>query len=112
MTGGIEEPILAEDHLSQVVLAAEPLVMAELAERVLAPLEELTESKRGVLEQTLLSWLGHWGQRGPVARELGIHPQTVGYRLGRLRELFGEALEDPSARFDLQLALRWRELRP
>lgn len=112
VTGGIEEPILAEDHLSQVVLAAEPLVMAELAERVLAPLEELTESKRGVLEQTLLSWLGHWGQRGPVARELGIHPQTVGYRLGRLRELFGEALEDPSARFDLQLALRWRELRP
>lgn len=110
-TGG-QAPILAEDHLSQVVLASEPLVMAELAERVLAPLDGLSQAKRGVLEQTLLSWLGHWGQRGPVAEQLGIHPQTVGYRLGRLRELFGEALEDPAARFDLQLALRWQELQP
>ena len=103
-------PLMAEDHLAAVVLGAEPLVMAELAERALAPLSELTEAKREVLEQTLLSWLSHWGQRGPVAQELGIHPQTVGYRLGRLRELFGDALEDSSARFDLELALRWRSL--
>jgi len=30
----------------------------------------------------------------------------VGYRLGQLRELFGPALEDPQARFELELALR------
>ena len=35
-------------------------------------------------------------------------PQTVGYRVGRLRELFGEALEDPDARFDLEIVLRAR----
>ncbi|RUQ43324.1 PucR family transcriptional regulator, partial [Micrococcus sp. HSID17228] len=39
---------------------------------------------------------------------LGVHPQTVGYRVGRLRELFGEALEDPDARFDLEIVLRAR----
>jgi DNA-binding PucR family transcriptional regulator len=35
-----------------------------------------------------------------------VHPQTARYRLGRLRELFGSALDDPEARFWLQLALR------
>ncbi len=110
--GGGQAPVMVEDHLAAVVLGAEPLVMAELSARVLAPLTHLTESKSEVLEQTLLSWLRHWGQRGPVAEELGIHPQTVGYRLGRLRELFGEALEDPAARFDLELALRWQTLTP
>ena len=30
------------------------------------------------------------------------------YRLTRLRELFGDALEDPEARFELELALRAR----
>ena len=57
---------------------------------------------------TLASWLRHWGQRAPMARELSVHPQTVGYRVGRLRELFGDVLEDPDARFDLELALRGR----
>ena len=37
-----------------------------------------------------------------------MHPQTVRYRLGRLRELFGDALEDPDARFELELVLRAR----
>ena len=40
------------------------------------------------------------------AAELGVHPQTVRYRLRQLRELFGTRLEDPDARFELSLALR------
>ncbi|MBO1029653.1 helix-turn-helix domain-containing protein, partial [Micrococcus luteus] len=98
---GAPSPILAADHLARVVLGAEPRVVTQLAERVLAPLDEVSEAKRAVLEETLLAWLTHWGQRAPIAAELGVHPQTVGYRVGRLRELFGEALEDPDARFDL-----------
>ena len=39
-------------------------------------------------------------------RELDVHPQTVRYRVKQLRELFGERLEDPEARFELSLALR------
>jgi hypothetical protein len=101
-------PVFASDHLGRVVLGAEPEVMAELAARRLAPLDELTEAKRPVMEQTLLSWLVHWGQRVPVAEELGIHPQTVGYRLARLRELFGEQLDDPQVRFELEMVLRTR----
>ena len=42
-------------------------------------------------------------------RALHVHPQTVRYRLAQLRELFGDELEDPHARFELSLALRARE---
>jgi DNA-binding PucR family transcriptional regulator len=41
-----------------------------------------------------------------------VHPQTVRYRLGRLRELYGERLDDPDQRFQLELALRATDERP
>ena len=53
-------------------------------------------------------WLAEQGRLGAVAAALDIHPQTARYRLGRLRELFGDALEDPDGRFWLELALRAR----
>lgn len=99
-------PVFATDHLSRIVLGAEPQVMADLAARRLAPLQTLGETKRGVLEETLLLWLVHWGQRLPVAHALGIHPQTVGYRVAKLKDLFGGDLEDPEVRFELELVLR------
>ncbi|RNL49803.1 CdaR family transcriptional regulator [Arthrobacter oryzae] len=99
-------PIWADEHLAEVVLGAEPSAIAELANRRLAPLDGLRAGQRERLAETLLAWLRHWGQRAPVAAELGIHPQTVGYRAAQLRELFGETLEDPKARFELELALR------
>jgi DNA-binding PucR family transcriptional regulator len=37
-----------------------------------------------------------------------VHPQTVRYRLARLREHFGDALDDPEARFELEVVLRAR----
>jgi DNA-binding PucR family transcriptional regulator len=39
-----------------------------------------------------------------------VHPQTVRYRLRHLQEMFGEALADPAARFDLEVALHARQL--
>ncbi|MET1033859.1 MAG: helix-turn-helix domain-containing protein [Arthrobacter sp.] len=99
-------PVWADEHLSEIVLGAEPTAIAELAAQRLEPLRELRATQRERLEETLLSWLRHWGQRTPVAEELGIHAQTVGYRVAQLRELFGEELEDPRTRFELELALR------
>ena len=46
-----------------------------------------------------------------MAAELHVHPQTARYRIARLRELLGEQLDDPDARFELELALRAREFR-
>ena len=45
-----------------------------------------------------------------VAKALHVHPQTVRYRLARLRELFGTRLDDPDGRFELELALRARRI--
>ncbi|THJ65185.1 PucR family transcriptional regulator [Arthrobacter echini] len=104
--GADEPPVWAHEHLIEVVLAAEPSAVGELARRRLAPLAALPENQRERLAETLLTWLRHWGQRAPIAEELGIHPQTVGYRVLQLRELFGDDLKDPKVRFELEIALR------
>ena len=47
-----------------------------------------------------------------LAAELDVHEQTVGYRVNQLREVFGEDLHDPQARFELELVLRAQALAP
>jgi sugar diacid utilization regulator len=98
--------LVAEDHLPALLLAADPWLAADLATSRLAPLQALPEAQRDRLEATLRAWLDRPGQVQAVAAELGVHPQTVRYRVRQLRELFAERLEDPDARFELQLALR------
>ena len=100
--GGVEH---VADHLATLVVGAEPLARAELAARRLAPFEALTPRSRERLLETLRSWLAHQGDRQSVADELGIHPQTVRYRVGLLRDLLGEDLADPRRRFELELVL-------
>jgi DNA-binding PucR family transcriptional regulator len=80
--------------------------MADLAAKVLAPLDAVRPSARERLAETLLAWLRHHGQRTPVAEELFVHQQTVGYRVSQLKDLFGAALDDPETRFELELVLR------
>ena len=46
--------------------------------------------------------MGH-ADRDDVAAALFVHPQTVRYRMGQLREIFGDRLEDP--RFILELTI-------
>jgi hypothetical protein len=97
---------LAEEHLPALVIAADPALGAELAAQRLAPLASLADGPRARLTETLKAWLDRPGQVQAVAAELGVHPQTVRYRVKQLRELFGDRLEDPEARFELGLALR------
>jgi hypothetical protein len=105
---GDEVPLWVDERLGDLVLAVEPRLVADLAERRLAPLTAVPAGRRERLTETLLSWLRHRGERGPIAAELNVHRQTVGYRVNQLRELFGEDLEDPEVRFELELALRAR----
>jgi DNA-binding PucR family transcriptional regulator len=58
------------------------------------------------MEETALAFVQHGGNAAAMARALHLHPQTIRYRLTRLRELFGDELADPNARFELELALR------
>jgi hypothetical protein len=98
--------IVAREQLGTLALHADPALLAELAELRLHPLAGLTPAARARLQATLLAWLRRQGNVAAVAGELHVHPQTVRYRLARLREHFGAALDEPDTRFELELALR------
>jgi DNA-binding PucR family transcriptional regulator len=101
--------IVADEHLPALLLAAAPGIAADLARTRLAPLQGLAEGPRERLVITLRAYLDRPGQVQAIASALDVHPQTVRYRLKQLRELFGDRLEDPDARFELSLALRAAE---
>jgi len=106
-TGGL---LLADTHKLSLLLGVNRRLARDVADTALAPLEAETELSRERLGSTLDAWLRHRGRTEAVAKALHVHPQTVRYRLARLRELFGQRLEDPDARFELELALRARRL--
>lgn len=97
---------LADEHLPELMLAGDQRLAADLIERRLGPLASLRASRRERLLETLRAWLDSHGEVRPAAEALHVHPQTVRYRLGQLRELLGDALDDPNARLELALALR------
>jgi hypothetical protein len=103
---GASSPILAEEHLADLMIFESGGVAERLARSQLAPLDELTAAARARMEETALAFVQHGGNAAAMARALHLHPQTIRYRLTRLRELFGEQLDDPDARFELELALR------
>jgi hypothetical protein len=100
------ELVSARDRAGELLLGADAELAGALTEDRLAPLAGLTPRSRARMIETLAAWLAEQGRLGAVARRLQIHPQTARYRLSRLRELFGDALEDPDARFWLAVALR------
>lgn len=102
---------LAVDHLPVLLTRGAPEVAETLRWLALEPLGSVRPAQRDRLTATLASWLRHWGQRQLVAAELSIHPQTVAYRVNQLRDLFGDALDDPQSRLELQLALLSDEAR-
>lgn len=97
----------AEDHLLELLLyGSESTLAADLAASTLAPLRALPAGPQARLTATLRAYVDHPGQVGRMAQLLDVHPQTVRYRLGQLRELFGERLEDAQERFAFAVALR------
>ena len=96
----------AEEHLTALLLVGDPGLTRELSMRCLAPLEGLGPEARARASDTLRAWLSHHGRLREVAAALDVHPQTARYRMTRLRERFGDALDDPDRRFELEAALR------
>ncbi len=103
--------IVARELAGELLLRSDQRLASELAADKLVPLAELSAGSRRRLTETLSAWLAEQGRLGAVAVRLGVHPQTARYRLARLRDLFGDALDDPDERFWLEVALRcspWR----
>jgi DNA-binding PucR family transcriptional regulator len=107
--GALPGPFLAtDDRLAELLVHVDGRLAADLAAAALSPLDDLQPRQREKLEATLRAWLDHQGRAEDAAAALGVHGQTVRYRLVRLRELFGDRLDDPEERFSLGLALRAR----
>jgi len=100
--------VVAEEHAADLIVHGDAELLAELADRRLGPLDALPAGVSARLSQTLLAWLEHRGRHRKVADVLFVHPQTVRYRVGQLRDALGDVLDDPRARFELEMALRGR----
>ncbi|MGH3914867.1 MAG: PucR family transcriptional regulator [Pseudonocardiaceae bacterium] len=102
-----DDPLFVDEHLDTMVVHHDEQLLRALRRQHLAPLAPLSGTTRNRLSETLTSWLMNMGNRRAVADELHVHPQTVRYRISRLRELFGSALDEPATRATLLLALAW-----
>lgn len=103
-----DEPLDSDAYLLPLLLRADPVAAADLARRTLAPLDGQPPATRQRLAETLHCWLLHAGERAAAAQDLHVHPQTVRYRMGKVRELFGAAVDDPAQRLALLVALEVR----
>jgi hypothetical protein len=99
------QPLDTERRLADLILRADGDALADLRAQALAPLADLTPAAREKLTETLRAWLLHHGRREQIAAALFVHPQTVRYRMGQLREFYGDRLDDPEGVLELTIAL-------
>lgn len=106
--GSLGQPgvIRVDEQLPDLLLFAGRPLVTRIAARRLAPLDALTAKAAARMRETALAYVRHAGNAVAMANELHIHPQTARYRTARLRELFGDQLDDPDVRFELEIALR------
>jgi len=97
---------LCEDHMVSVWLMADGPLMEQIARRQLDFLAHMTDRQRERLTDTLRAWLRTRGPATKISEDLGVHVQTVRYRMRRLEQVLGDELTDPDARFATEVALR------
>ena len=83
--------------------------LVDYSRRHLGPLMEHDRTKKGSLVSTLRAYL-ETGEQQQAATRLRVHPNTLRYRLDRIREISGVDLEDPETRLNLAVALRVQAL--
>ncbi|HET7339075.1 MAG TPA: PucR family transcriptional regulator ligand-binding domain-containing protein [Candidatus Dormibacteraeota bacterium] len=83
--------------------------LVDYSRRHLGPLIEHDGARKGALVATLRAYL-ETGEQQQAAQRLRVHPNTLRYRLDRIREITGLDLEDPETRLNLSVALRVQSL--
>lgn len=91
--------------LADLLVAADPDCHQDLQKTALAPLAALPASTRERLVETLRAFVSCQGRRDDMARQLFVHPQTVRYRMTKIKQLYGDTISDPDFIFQLTLAL-------
>ncbi|WP_433143487.1 PucR family transcriptional regulator [Actinomadura nitritigenes] len=108
---GDEQVVLCEENLVTLWLLSDPALVEQLTRRRLGILDGMTPGQQDRLTETLRTWLVTRGTAAEIAELLHIHPQTVRYRMRKIEQTFGEELDDPEARFGIEVALRAAFLR-
>ena len=83
-----------------------PESLTRFCEDVLGPLLERDRNAGSQLVETLRVYLAEGRNLGKAARALGIHYNTMRYRVVRVREILGTSLDDPSRRLAIEVALQ------
>lgn len=86
------------------LIAYDPDEGQRLAAEVLGAVVDLPPEDRDPLLDTLHAFLHNGGSADRAGRVLHCHPNTVRYRLNRVRELTGRSLSDPLALAELATA--------
>ena len=107
---GYDRYVRCTDELSTLLLFHNEDVIRLMTRRRYGPLAELKPLQRLRLGETLLTWLITGGKAPEMAARLHVHAQTVRYRMRRLQELFGDEMDDPDWRFEMEIILRTRLL--
>jgi purine catabolism regulator len=79
--------------------------LVEFVNRHLGSLVDHDRARGGNLIRTLKAYL-EAGEQQAAARQLRVHPNTLRYRLDRIREISGADLDDAETRLNLAVALR------
>jgi purine catabolism regulator len=77
------------------------------ADALLAPLTATGRKSKVDLRHTLRTFLAHNGQADASASALGIHRHTLRYRMGKVAEVLGRDIDDPTTRAELWVALQF-----
>jgi DNA-binding PucR family transcriptional regulator len=102
--GGVASP--SELGAYQLLLAVQDeRQLAEFARRELGPLLDYDATHGAQLVDTLEALIRHNGSLKLAAAELYVHVNTLGYRLGRIKQLLGSGIDDADRRASLYLAL-------
>jgi DNA-binding PucR family transcriptional regulator len=99
---GAQRLVRYRDLGAASLLASDPRRAARFAERELGALAA-TDDATSRIRATVRVYLQENGSQAATARRLGVHVNTVAYRLRRAEQLLGRRLTD--RRFDLEAAL-------
>ncbi len=94
------------DLLGHLFIDGSPLLTTMSIAKHLGPFVEMPPARRLTLAELLLAVLEGGRPMNHVARDLGIPTQTAHSRIKTVRDIFGDALRDPTQRLELIIALR------
>jgi len=87
-----------------------PDALRRFVEELLGPLLKYAQSRDTPLLETLEALSGARWVRRAAARQLGIHINSMSYRVERIQALTGLSLDDPETRVAISIALRARAM--